>query len=103
LAALVILLWIMGKLGGQRLPVHYALPGTLLTGACIGLGASVATVGLMFFKNARHAHVYLDFPPELMGAILQRAPLWALAGSFIGLGLTLAWMAFKDRKQDNLL
>lgn len=97
LSALMMILWLMGKLGGKRIPFRYAALGAPLVGACIGLGASLATVGLMFFKNARHGHIYPDFPPGVMGAVLQRAPHWAVAGALAGLGLVLAWIALKDR------
>lgn len=30
--------------------------------------------GLMFFKNALHAHVFWDFPPAMVVAMLTRAP-----------------------------
>lgn len=68
-----------------------------------GMGTAVATAALMFFKNAMHAHVFWDFPPGLMIAILQRAFAWAAVGGLAGLGLTLLWLwlksSFYDRKQ----
>jgi hypothetical protein len=61
----------------------------VLFGALLGAGTSVAAVGLMFFKNALHAHIFLDFPPALLLALLSRAPGWALAGALGGCGVVL--------------
>jgi hypothetical protein len=95
LAALTIIMTLVGRIGGQMIPNRYLLPGAGLLGALIGLGASLAAVALMLFKNAMHAHLFLDFPPGLMIATLERAPVWALAGALAGLGLGLAWLAVK--------
>ena len=85
---------VMNKLGGKSIPAHYVLPGAFITGVVVGLGASLATTSLMFFKTALHAHLFPDFPVLLMLAVLQHAPTWALAGGLAGLGLALAWFAF---------
>lgn len=47
--------------------------------------ALLLTVMLMFFKNAWHGHLYPDYPPLLLLAMLQRLPLWALAGACFAL------------------
>jgi hypothetical protein len=49
----------------------------------------------MFFKNARHSHLYPDYPPEQLLAMLGRAPIWMLAGAFLGLSLGLGWLALR--------
>ncbi len=67
----------------------------VLFGALLGAGTSVAAVGLMFFKNALHAHVFLDFPPALLLALLSRAPGWALAGALGGAGVVLLRWALR--------
>jgi hypothetical protein len=67
----------------------------LLLGAADGLGTSVATAVLMFFKNARHAHVFPDYPAGMIIAVLERAPLWAAAGALAGLSIGLAWLALQ--------
>lgn len=64
----------------------------LVLGLLIGAGAAVATTGLMFFKTAWHAHVYPDYPTEMMLAMLSRAPAWGLAGVL----LAAAWLMFKS-------
>ncbi|GAB4309496.1 MAG: hypothetical protein Kow00117_02890 [Phototrophicales bacterium] len=83
----------MGKLGGQQF--HYRqLPLLgMLFGAISGISASLITAALMLFKNARHAHFLPDYPAGMMGDILERAPLWGLAGAFIGLGIALIQIA----------
>jgi hypothetical protein len=96
LSALTVILWMSGKIGGKEVSGRMLLPGATLMGATIGIGASIATAALMFFKNARHAHIYLDFPPGQMLAMLERAPIWGLAGSLVGLALALLWLALKN-------
>jgi hypothetical protein len=65
----------------------------MMLGGLTGALSSVTVVALMFFKNARHAHIFPDFPPEVMVAILRRGPVWGLAGVLIGLSLGLFWFA----------
>lgn len=91
LATLMLALTFLDKLNLRWLPIF---------GLLVGLGTAVASTVLMFFKNAVHAHVFWDFPPGLMFAILQRAWVWAAAGGLVGLGLTLWIKSFKhDHKQ----
>ncbi len=59
----------------------------VLSGTLIGTLTALATALLMLFKNLRHAHVFPDYPLEMMLAILQRMPYWALAGGLAGLGI----------------
>jgi hypothetical protein len=91
LSVLLASLMLLGSLGGRDIPRRYLLPGAGAFGLLVGLGTAAATAGLMLFKNALHAHVFLDFPPLMMLAVLQRAPVWALVGGLCGLGLGL-WM-----------
>jgi hypothetical protein len=97
LSALLNLFLALDKLGGRAIPRIYAPPLAALLGILIGLGASIAAAGFMFFKNALHAHVFLDFPPGLMLAMLERAPAWALAGGLSGLGLSLIGLVFSGK------
>ena len=92
LSALVVGLNLLKRWGGRIVPTRLAVPGAVIVGALVGLGASLLTGGLMVFKNALHGHVYLDFPPGLVLAVLERAPVWSLAGGLVGLGLLLLWM-----------
>lgn len=62
-------------------------------GALVGAGTSLGTVLLLLFKNARHAHLYPDYPPEILLETLARFPVWSLAGGLIGIGLgCLRWV-----------
>lgn len=90
-------LWLLDarRLGGKIFPASAALVGALVLGAGIGLGSVLGTVLLMFFKNATHAHLYFDYPPEVLGAMLARAPVWMLVGALAAGGLVLLWLALK--------
>jgi hypothetical protein len=99
LALLLVVRSILSKFGGKRIPIHWVVPGIGLSGALIGLGGSVLTALLMLLKNARHSHLFPDYPPEVMLATLERAPVWALAGAMTGLGLGLAWLALRQADQ----
>ncbi len=101
LSALLVVFWVLGRFGGKTVSRRTVVSGALALGAVGGFGAAIMTTVLMFFKNARHAHLYPDYPPEQMGAMLQRGPVWALAGALFGLGLALAWLALRgDRHGD---
>lgn len=89
-------LWLSRKLGGKTLSARRLLSGAALVGALGGLGTSAAGAALMLFKNGVHSHVHPDYPLGLIVEILQRAPLWALAGSLTGLGLALAVWALRN-------
>lgn len=95
MAALVVFMTLVNKLGGRQIPARYTIPVGLALGALVGLGSGVATAAFMFFKNALHAHLFFDFPAPMMLAILERAPYWGLAGGLAGLGTALAWAALK--------
>lgn len=95
LSSLIAILITLDKIGGYRLAGRYVPVSGLLLGAVIGVGTSLAAAALMFFKNARHAHVFPDYPVGLMLGVLERAPLWAAAGGLAGLGLGLAWLALQ--------
>ncbi len=96
LALLLLTFVVTGQLGGRSIPARFVLAGGVVLGLLAGLGTAVATTGLMLFKNALHAHLFLDYPPLVMLGVLQRAPAWMLAGALAGLGLGLAWRAIKD-------
>jgi hypothetical protein len=96
MAALAVLLLVVNKLGGRIIPARYAALFALVAGIGVGIGSSVTTVALMFFKNALHAHVFFDFPVPMMLAILERAPYWGLAGGLVGSGTAFAWLALRQ-------
>jgi hypothetical protein len=100
LSALMAALTFLDKLGGKKLPVRVLLPVVITSGALVGLGTAIATAVLMFFKNALHAHMFWDYPPGLILAIVRRAFAWASAGALVGLGLTLGWLALSSYEQN---
>lgn len=99
LAALITGLFTFDKLGGRRIPGRVVPVAALMLGAVVGLTTSVTTALLMFFKTALHAHLYPDFPPGLILAILQRGPLWLAAGALAGLGIGLLWQVWRNTQQ----
>jgi hypothetical protein len=96
LASLLTLWSILNRLGAQTIEARYVLFGGVLIGALTGLGASLSVTLLMFFKNAWHAHVFLDYPGPMLLAMLERAPYWTLAGALAGLGLAVLWVVFRS-------
>jgi hypothetical protein len=95
LSLLAAFLWLNNKFGGKTLRLRDALLGAALFGALCGMGTAAVTAGLMLLKNGMHGHFFPDYPFGVIVEILQRAPLWALAGGLASLGLTLAWMGLK--------
>ncbi len=98
LAILIVYLTIIDKINGQLFAVRWLPFIGIASGGLIGLTAGLCITGLMFFKNAVHAHVFLDFPLGLMLAMLQRTPSWTAVGALLGLGSGLGWMAFMAEK-----
>ena len=91
--------WVSNRFGGHILSVRSGAIASMLIGGIIGCGTSVTTASMMMFVNFRHAHLNPDFPPELVGAMLQRLPSWTLAGGLMGLALALLWIAVQP--EDN--
>ncbi|MAS37587.1 MAG: hypothetical protein CL610_26560 [Anaerolineaceae bacterium] len=100
LAILIIGLTTLDKIGGQWLTVRHFFALTVLSGVALGLGTSVATAVLMFFKNARHAHLFPDYPTGMIVAMLERAPWWGVAGGLLGLSLGLGWLAMRRKENE---
>ena len=96
-ASLLTLQFLLGRLRGRQPgPVQIiilALGGGLLSGT----GACLCAVGLMIFKNARHAHSIPDFPVERLLATLQLAPQMAFSHALTGLGLGLVCLLLRAR------
>ncbi len=92
LSALMLTWLVQRRLGGSTIPAAYVPTAGGLLGTICGLGGTLGAAGLMFFKNALHAHVFWDYPPALVAAMFTRAPVWALAGGLVGVGLSLLWL-----------
>lgn len=81
--------WVTGRFGGMHFNYASMLILSSTFGIIAGMGSAIITALLMFLKNARHSHFFPDFPLEQITAMLERAPVWAIAGGLIGLGLAL--------------
>ena len=77
------------RIGGRALPMRYLLMGAPLFGTGVGIFSVICVVALMFLKTAMHSHIFPDYPPLQMIAMLERIPAWAAAGGLIGLGMAL--------------
>lgn len=86
LASVSLSLWLLGRIAAGR-ALHSS--HIALAGAISGALASLCTAALMLFKNLRHAHVFPDYPAEMLLAVLQRLPVWTIAGGLAGLGIGL--------------
>ena len=82
-------IWLLKHIGGQVLPVRVWFPGLILLGGILGAWSAVTTTLLMFFKTGWHGHVFPDYPPPMLLAMLQRLPVWTLAGALFGLAIAL--------------
>ncbi|MEQ8672935.1 MAG: hypothetical protein RIC84_06945 [Aggregatilineales bacterium] len=87
--------WITRNLGGRHVSRSSAVGVCLLGGGVVGIMTGLITAGLMFFKNVRHAHIFPDYPFEMIGAILERVPIWGIAGALFGLAGGLMWIAIR--------
>lgn len=96
-----LLLWLASRFGGRVIRLRAALLSAALVGGTAGSGAAFATALLMLLKNGSHGHVFPDYPPGLILATLERAPVWTLAGGCAGLGLTLVWIALRQPFPDD--
>lgn len=89
--------FILSHYGGQTHPAKTLIKLSPLVGASIGASASLATTLLMIFKAIRHSHVFPDYPPQLILAILELLPIWTLSSGLIVLGLALLVYFKKER------
>ncbi len=77
------------RLTGRTFPARVWMPASVIVGALIGAGASLATVLLMVIKTAWHAHLYPDYSFPLIAGIAARLPPWSLAGALVGLAFVI--------------
>jgi hypothetical protein len=94
-ALILAIVQIAHRFGGRTLSTRTLWVTAPLLGALIGAGGAVATALLMFLKTAIHAHVFPDFPPMQIIAMLERAPAWAGAGILISTGLLFAYTGLR--------
>lgn len=99
LSLLAISLWILNPLlqrfAGQSIsPMKFILAIALL-GMLIGAGTVILTTIMMFLKTAWHSHLFPDYPAPMMVAMLQRLPLWTVAGLLLGTSFGLfSWAIY---------
>lgn len=86
LSSISLTLWLLSRLAAR--PALKPLP-VALAGALLGALAALCTAALMLFKNLRHAHIFPDYPAEMLLAVLERLPVWAIASGLAGLGIGL--------------
>jgi hypothetical protein len=87
LATLITAFLLLNRFGGRSFSLQQAFWGTIFLGATIGALSALCTTLLMFFKSSWHGHVFFDYPPQMMLAMLSRTPAWAFAGLLIGLAV----------------
>ncbi|MDQ7027602.1 MAG: hypothetical protein Q9P44_18825 [Anaerolineae bacterium] len=84
-ATLFTMIWLLKRIGGQVIALRVWFFGLLGLGAAIGALSTLITTLLMFFKTGWHGHGFADYPPTMILAMLQRMPIWTLAGLLVGL------------------
>ncbi len=84
------------RFSGRTFPARWLPIAATIGGATIGAAADLLTVFLMFMKSSMHAHLFPDYPPALLLAMLERLPAWSLAGGLVGMGAYL-WAGAKAR------
>ena len=94
-AALLAYHWLHGRVDFQRSGAR-AWVEAALSGALVGLAAAVATALLMVLKAGMHGHIFPDYPPGQILALLGRAPTWTLAGALAAVGLLAASRALRS-------
>lgn len=89
-AGLLTVYWLRGRVDlWQR-----GLRGWLavgLSGMVWGVAAAAVTALLMVMKAGMHGHVFPDYPPGQILAVLALAPTWALAGALLLVGGVAVW------------
>lgn len=76
------------------------LASAVTAGAAFGALASLSAFALMLFKDLRHAHAFPDYPPHMLLAMLERLPVWALAGGLAGLGCGILLRLRRPQRRD---
>ena len=99
LSLLATSLWVLNPLlqrfsGKSIIPMKFVLVFAVL-GALIGAGAVILTTIMMFLKTAWHSHLFPDYPAPMLLAMLERLPLWAVAGLLLGVSFGLySWAIY---------
>lgn len=102
-AILFTIIWLLKRIGGQVLPLRRWFLGMLGLGAAIGALSALTTTLLMFFKTGWHGHDFADYPPAMILAMLQRLPIWTVAGLFVGLAIAMIRLSMSGHAAPELL
>lgn len=95
LSTLFTFAFLSNRFGGATIPLKVAFPSAIAAGALVGGGSALATALWMFFKNARHTHIYPDFPLTMIADVLALGPTWAIVGAMIALGVLMIWVGLR--------
>ena len=95
ITCLIVIGWAWRKVGGREYTWRWLLAVCAALGGLIGLGTAVSTALLMLIKNGLHAHIFPEFPFGMISGMLPLAPIWALGGVLIGLGIGAVWIVWK--------
>lgn len=95
---IVVSFGLMSRFGGICISGKKSLMAGAGIGAIIGASASLSIAILMLFKDVRHAHIFPDYPPQMIVAILERLPIWTIGTACIALGLTLMIQLMRANK-----
>ncbi len=101
LALLIAYMSVTGRCGGQAVSRSTLLIGAALIGAGIGAGTALTAALLMIWKTGMHAHPFPDYPAGLILDLLRRAPVWAVAGTFVGVAGALIVPEQKNLTTEN--
>ena len=86
------------RLAGATLRKIGVIERSVIAGLLTGALSSLTTPLLMLFKDVRHAHVFPDYPPQMMLAMLDRLPYWTIAGGLIGIGIGILLKLLAQRR-----
>ncbi len=87
--------WAWRRVGGRDYSWRWMLAACAALGGLIGLGTAAAAAILMLIKNGLHAHLFPDFPFGMISGVFTLAPIWAVGGALIGLGIGAVWIVWK--------
>jgi hypothetical protein len=93
--ALVLIGWLSPSVMGRTLHGKSLWLALIALGALFGAGSAAFAAALMLLKNGLHAHLYPDYPFEMILAMLARAPAWGLAGMLSGAALAMMITALR--------
>jgi hypothetical protein len=93
-AGLLTIYWLRGRVDLRQAGLRGWLAAAL-GGMIWGMAAAVVTALLMVLKAGMHGHVFPDYPPGQVLAVLALAPTWAVAGALLVVGGVAVWRALK--------